>query len=118
MPGITVCLDGEFEGAFPFSEVATMPTTRPACENIKGDESLILTMTSGSTGTPKPIDISQQNKNRPLAGSYPSVWTGEGRQNTGCYTAVPLLGRAPGDYAVAFWVRPLSCCHDSLRPCG
>ena len=62
VPGITVCLDGEFEGAFPFSEVATMPTTRPACENIKGDESLILTMTSGSTGTPKPIDISQQNK--------------------------------------------------------
>lgn len=62
VPGITVCLDGEYEGAFPFSEVATMPTTRPACEHIKGDESLILTMTSGSTGTPKPIDISQQNK--------------------------------------------------------
>lgn len=60
--GITVCLDGEFPGAISFSEVATMPTTRPACENIKGDESLILTMTSGSTGTPKPIDISQQNK--------------------------------------------------------
>lgn len=60
--GITVCLDGEYEGAFPFSEVANMPTTRPACEHINGDESLILTMTSGSTGTPKPIDISQQNK--------------------------------------------------------
>jgi acyl-CoA synthetase (AMP-forming)/AMP-acid ligase II len=60
--GITVCLDGDFEGAYSFSEVATMPTTRPACEHIKGDESLILTMTSGSTGTPKPIDISQQNK--------------------------------------------------------
>ncbi len=62
VPGIKVCLDGEFEGAFSFSEVATMPTTRPAYEKIKGDESLILTMTSGSTGTPKPIDISQQNK--------------------------------------------------------
>lgn len=62
VPGITICLDGEYEGAFPFSEVATMPTIRPACEHIKGDESLILTMTSGSTGTPKPIDISQQNK--------------------------------------------------------
>lgn len=62
VPGIKVCLDGEFEGAYPFSEVATMPTTRPACDHIKGDESLILTMTSGSTGTPKPIDISQQNK--------------------------------------------------------
>ncbi len=60
--GTTVCLDGEFDGACPFSEVATMPTTRPACEHINGDESLILTMTSGSTGTPKPIDISQQNK--------------------------------------------------------
>lgn len=60
--GITVCLDGEFPGAIPFSEVATMPTTRPVCGNIKGEESLILTMTSGSTGTPKPIDISQQNK--------------------------------------------------------
>ena len=62
VPGITVCLDGEFEGAYPFGEVATMSTTRPACEHINGDESLILTMTSGSTGTPKPIDISQQNK--------------------------------------------------------
>lgn len=60
--GTTVCLDGEFDGACPFSEVATMLTTRPACEHINGDESLILTMTSGSTGTPKPIDISQQNK--------------------------------------------------------
>ncbi len=60
--GITVCLDGEFDGTCSFSEVATMPTVRPACEHINGDESLILTMTSGSTGTPKPIDISQQNK--------------------------------------------------------
>lgn len=62
VPGTTVCLDGEFDGACSFNEVATMPTTRPACEYINGDESLILTMTSGSTGTPKPIDISQQNK--------------------------------------------------------
>jgi len=60
--GVTVCLDGDFEGAYSFSEVATMPTTRPACKHVNGDESLILTMTSGSTGTPKPIDISQQNK--------------------------------------------------------
>lgn len=62
VPGITVCLDGDYEGAYSFSEVETMPTTRPACEHVNGDESLILTMTSGSTGTPKPIDISQQNK--------------------------------------------------------
>lgn len=62
VPGITICLDGEYEGAYSFSEVASMPTTRPACETINGNESLILTMTSGSTGTPKPIDISQQNK--------------------------------------------------------
>ena len=60
--GITVCLDGDWEGAYSFSEVANMPVTRPACEHIKGDESFILTMTSGSTGMPKPIDISQQNK--------------------------------------------------------
>lgn len=60
--GIKVCLDSDFYGAFSFGEVAMMPTTRPACDSIKGDESLILTMTSGSTGTPKPIDISQQNK--------------------------------------------------------
>ncbi len=62
VPGVTICLDGDFEEAYSFSEVAGMPTTRPAYEQIKGDESLILTMTSGSTGTPKPIDISQQNK--------------------------------------------------------
>lgn len=62
VPGITICLDGEFNSAYSFSEVAMMPTTRPACEQIQGNESLILTMTSGSTGTPKPIDISQQNK--------------------------------------------------------
>lgn len=62
VPGITICLDGDFNGAYSFSEVASMPTNRPACDHIQGDESLILTMTSGSTGTPKPIDISQQNK--------------------------------------------------------
>ena len=62
VPGIKVCLDGDFEGATSFCEVATMPTTRPACDHIDGNESLILTMTSGSTGSPKPIDISQQNK--------------------------------------------------------
>lgn len=62
VPGVTICLDGDYEGAYSFSEMATMPTTRPSCEHINGDESLILTMTSGSTGTPKPIDISQQNK--------------------------------------------------------
>ena len=39
-----------------------MPITRPAYEDITGEESLILTMTSGSTGNPKPIDISQNNK--------------------------------------------------------
>lgn len=62
VPGATVCLDGDYPGASPFSGVAAMPASRPAYENIRGDESLILTMTSGSTGTPKPIDISQRNK--------------------------------------------------------
>ena len=60
--GIKICLDGEYEGAIPLATINDMPTTRPACETIKGDESLILTMTSGSTGNPKPIDISQANK--------------------------------------------------------
>lgn len=60
--GVTICLDGEFQDAFSINELASMPTTRPACEDIKGDESFILTMTSGSTGNPKPIDLSQQNK--------------------------------------------------------
>ncbi len=60
--GISICLDGEYENTIPFAQIETMPDTRPACENITGDESIILTMTSGSTGNPKPIDISQNNK--------------------------------------------------------
>lgn len=60
--GIKVCLDGDYKGAYSFSDVANMSNTRHACETINGDESYILTMTSGSTGTPKPIEISQQNK--------------------------------------------------------
>ena len=60
--GVSICLDGEYEGTIPFERVNAMPTTRPASEVITGDESLILTMTSGSTGNPKPIDISQNNK--------------------------------------------------------
>ena len=62
VPGIRICLDGEYEGAIPFAAIHEMPTSRPANEHINGDESLILTMTSGSTGNPKPIDISQKNK--------------------------------------------------------
>lgn len=62
VPGVKICLDGEYSGAIPFSNINDMPTTRPANENIDGNESLILTMTSGSTGNPKPIDISQNNK--------------------------------------------------------
>ena len=60
--GVKICLDGEYEGTIPFARINEMPTSRPACENIDGNESLILTMTSGSTGNPKPIDISQNNK--------------------------------------------------------
>lgn len=60
--GISICLDGEFENTIPFAQIEDMPDTRPACEQITGDESLILTLTSGSTGKPKPIDISQKNK--------------------------------------------------------
>ncbi len=60
--GAKICLDGEYEGTVPFSTIENMSETRPANENIDGNESLILTMTSGSTGNPKPIDISQNNK--------------------------------------------------------
>ncbi|MDO4321561.1 MAG: class I adenylate-forming enzyme family protein [Lachnospiraceae bacterium] len=63
VPGVIICLDGEFEGTIPFSDIAKMSSERPEIkENINGNESLILTMTSGSTGNPKPIDISQNNK--------------------------------------------------------
>lgn len=62
VPGASICLDGEFPGTIPFAQLDTMSADRPTCENLTGDESLILTMTSGSTGTPKPIDISQRNK--------------------------------------------------------
>lgn len=63
VPGISICLDGEYPNTIPFSEVYAMSKIRPETGyNISGDESLILTMTSGSTGNPKPIDISQNNK--------------------------------------------------------
>lgn len=60
--GISICLDGEYPGTIPFSNIEMMSKERHANENISGNESLILTMTSGSTGNPKPIDISQNNK--------------------------------------------------------
>ena len=61
--GVTICLDGEYEGAIPFAEIETMSAERPEIDqDVTGDESLILTMTSGSTGNPKPIDLSQNNK--------------------------------------------------------
>lgn len=60
--GVSICLDGEYEGTIPFSKLSTMSTLRPCVEIKDGNESLILTMTSGSTGNPKPIDISQNNK--------------------------------------------------------
>ena len=62
VPGVSVCLDGEYAGAVPFSKIDDMPAERCPNEHLTGDESLILTLTSGSTGNPKPIDISQKNK--------------------------------------------------------
>lgn len=62
IPGASICLDGEYPGTTPFSEIEKMSPERPSNRNVNGDESLILTMTSGSTGNPKPIDISQKNK--------------------------------------------------------
>lgn len=61
--GFSICLDQEYPGTVPFSEIYNMASMRPTIKHdIDGSESLILTMTSGSTGTPKPIDISQNNK--------------------------------------------------------
>lgn len=61
--GFSICLDQEYPGTDPFSEIHNMASMRPAINHdVDGSESLILTMTSGSTGTPKPIDISQNNK--------------------------------------------------------
>lgn len=61
--GFSLCLDSEYEGTVPFSEINRMSEKRPVpAYDVNGSESLILTMTSGSTGSPKPIDISQQNK--------------------------------------------------------
>ncbi len=66
--GVSICLDGEYSGTVSFSAIENMSMERHPCEDIRGDESLILTMTSGSTGNPKPIDISQDNKyNRAMA---------------------------------------------------
>lgn len=61
MPGISICLDSDYPGTIPFSEIEKMSADRPEINHdVNGDESLILTMTSGSTGNPKPIDISQK----------------------------------------------------------
>lgn len=62
IPGISICLDSEYPGTIPFSDISNMSFDRPMIDGVIGDESLILTMTSGSTGNPKPIDISQKNK--------------------------------------------------------
>lgn len=63
IPRVAVCLDKEYPGTVPFAKINEMSAERPDTDHdIKGDESLILTMTSGSTGSPKPIDISQDNK--------------------------------------------------------
>ena len=60
--GIGICLDGEYPGTIPFSDVERQAVKRPIIDGITGYETLILTMTSGSTGTPKPIDLTQNNK--------------------------------------------------------
>jgi len=62
MDGICICLDDEYPGTIPFSDIQKEPVERPVIGGITGDETLILTMTSGSTGTPKPIDLTQNNK--------------------------------------------------------
>lgn len=62
MDGIYICLDDEFPGTIPFSNIQKESVERPVIGEVTGDETLILTMTSGSTGTPKPIDLTLKNK--------------------------------------------------------
>jgi len=62
LPGITVCTDGEFEGAVSLAELEAQSAVRPECPEVTGDETLVLVMTSGSTGNPKPINLTQNCK--------------------------------------------------------
>lgn len=68
LPGLTLCTDGEFDGAIPFAEVEKASAVRPDCPDVTGDETLALVMTSGSTGDPKPIDLTQNCKYRRARG--------------------------------------------------
>lgn len=70
IPGITVCTDGEFEGAISLSELESQSDLRPECPDVTGDETLVLVMTSGSTGSPKPIDLTQNCKRRRAEGHF------------------------------------------------
>lgn len=60
--GIKVCLDSDYKGTIPFSDLESFSSNRPEVSQITGDETMILTMTSGSTGDPKPINLTQNNK--------------------------------------------------------
>lgn len=60
--GICICLDYDYPGTVPFSDIRKESAECPVIDGINGDETLILTMTSGSTGRPKPIDLTQNNK--------------------------------------------------------
>lgn len=64
IPGITVCTDGEFEGAISLDEIQSQSAERSACPDVTGDETLVLVTTSGSTGSPKPIQLTQNCKHR------------------------------------------------------
>lgn len=62
LAGKKICLDGEYEGTIPFSDLRGYSADRPDMPQVTGDETFFLTMTSGSTGEPKPIELTQNNK--------------------------------------------------------
>lgn len=66
--GANICIDGVYGDTQTLLDAEKMSTERPICNEITGDETLIITMTSGSTGVPKPICLTQNNKyNRAIA---------------------------------------------------
>ncbi|MBE6024104.1 MAG: acyl--CoA ligase [Cellulosilyticum sp.] len=60
--GISICLDEQYNGYPCLQDALNICGERPIINQVKGNETLIITMTSGSTGNPKPIDLTQQSK--------------------------------------------------------
>ena len=62
VPGLVFCIEEQLTGTLSLIDAQGCSTDRPECEQITGDETLVLIMTSGSTGDPKPIELTQNCK--------------------------------------------------------